>query len=223
MERNQQYFIYLFRIKETQEIIYVGSCKQISARLNEHRRSFREPERMAPIHKYMIENRLELFKDVEVVIVEYLDNATKQKALEVEEKYYYRYKNTLKNTRPAEIRSDVYSVRNKPVRCLNDGQVFLSIRKVAEHYGLSRQAVMNHLNKGCRLKNELILEYVKEDDVVARRNLYVVRCVEDDKYFQFFTHCAKYYGIPKYTFESLARNGAKSWKCAGKTFERCND
>lgn len=222
-KKNRQYFIYLFRVKTTQEVIYVGSCKALAPRLNEHRRSFREPKRSAPIHRYMIENNLELFRDVEVVIAEYLSDVSKEEALTVEAEYYFRYKDTLKNTRPAEIREGEYSVKNKPVRCLNDGRVFISIRKAADFYGIGRYSLMNHLNKGKRLESELMFKYVKENDIVARRNLYVVRCVEDDRYFQFFTHCAKYYGIPKYQFEDAARDGAKSWKLAGKTFERCND
>ena len=221
--KNLQYFIYLFRVKKTQEVIYVGSTRNISMRLNEHRRAFKEPKHELPVHKYMIANGLELFSDVEVVIVECLRGVSKHEALEVEAEYFYRYKDTLKNTRPAELRAGIYAARNKPVRCVNDGQVFYSIRQAAEHYKTTRYSLMNHLNKGTRLKSELVFEYVKDDDVVARRNLYVVRCVEDDKYFQFFTHCARYYGIPKWTFEDAARDGAKSWKLEGKTFERCND
>ena len=221
--KNLQYYIYLFRVKKTQEVIYVGSTRNISTRINEHRRAFRELKHELPVHKYMIEKNLKLFTDVEVVIVEYLSGVSKQEALEVEAEYYYRYKDTLKNTRPGEIRSGIYAARNKPVRCLNDGQIFYSIRKAAEYYKITRNALMNHLNKGTRLKSELIFEYVKDDDFVARRNLYVVRCVEDDKYFQFFTHCAAYYGISKWIFEDAARGGAKSWKLNGKTFERCND
>ena len=221
--KNLCYVIYLFRVKKTQEVIYVGSTRNIGMRLNEHRRAFREPKHELPIHKYMMENNLELFTDVEVAIVEYLSGVTRQAALEVEAEYYHRYKDTLKNTRPAEIRSGIYSVKNKPVRCLNDGQVFYSLRKAAEYYGITRYSLANHLNKGCHLKSELAFEYVREDDVVSRRNLYVVRCIEDDKYFQFFTHCAKYYGISKSRFEDAARDGAKQWKLDGKTFERCND
>lgn len=222
MEANQ-YFVYLFRVKKTQEVIYVGSCKNISKRLNEHRRAFREPKHELPIHKYMMENNLELFTDVEVVIVEYSSNMTKQKAWDLEAEYYHRYKDTLKNTRPAEIRTGIYAPRSKPVRCLNDGRLFCSIRQAAEHYGIVRNSLMKHLNEGVRLRCELLFEYVGENDEEARRKLYVVRCVEDDKYFQFFTNCARYYGIPKSRFEDAARDGAKRWKCGGRTFERCND
>ena len=221
--KQTQYFIYLFRVKATQEVIYVGSCRQISERLNEHRRAFREPKHELPIHKYMKKNNLKLFDDVEVAIVEYSNDMTKEEALNLEAQYYHRYKDTLKNTRPAEIRTGIYATRNKPVRCLNDGQVFYSIRKAAEYYGIDRSTIMYHLNKGSRLKNELVFEYVNEDDVVARRKLYVVRCVEDDKYFQFFTHCAAYYGISRSRFEGAARDGKKRWIIEGKTFERCND
>lgn len=223
MEANQQYFIYLFRIKETQEVIYVGSCRNISKRLAEHRRAFREPKHELPIHKYMKDNHLKLFDDVEVAIVEYSNNMTRKEALELEAEYFYRYKDTLRNTRPAEIRTGIYATRNKPVKCLTDGKVFYSVRKAAEYYGVTRHTLMRHLNRGTRLKSELIFEYVDEDDVVARRNFYVVRCIDDDKYFQFFTNCAAYYGIPKYLFEDAARDGAKTWKCGGRTFERCND
>ena len=222
MEANQ-YFIYLFREKKTQKVIYVGSCKNIGRRLNEHRRALREPKRENPIHKYMRENDLKLFDDVEVAIVEYSNNMTRAEALELEAKYYYLYESTVKNKRPAENRTGIYATRNKPVKCLTDGKVFFSVRKAAEYYGVTRHTLMKHLNFGTRLKSELIFEYVDENDFVARRNLYVVRCVEDNKHFQFFTHCAAHYGIPKSTFEGAARDGVQIWKCGGKTFERCND
>ena len=88
----KQYFIYLFRVKKTREVIYVGSTKAIGKRLNEHRRAFREPKHQLPIHIYMKENHLKLFDDVEVCIVEYLSEGTEEQALELEAKYYYNTK-----------------------------------------------------------------------------------------------------------------------------------
>ena len=173
--------------------------------MNEHRRAFRDPSHELPIHRYMKEQGLKLFDDVEVVIVEFLNNTTREKALEVEAQYYFKYKDTVKNTRPAEIRSGVYSSRNKPVRCVNDGKVFISIRKAADYYGVDRSTVMYNLNKGRKLYNGLLFEYVNEKDVVDRKNMIAIKCLDDGKCFQMVSHCAEYYGIPKWKFYDKAR------------------
>lgn len=220
-----QYFIYLFRVKATGDVIYVGSCRKLAERLNEHRRAFREPKHQLPIHKYMIENNLELFKDVEVALVWYSSNVSKEDALKVEEEYFYKYQATVKNTRPAEIRSGVWATRNKPVKCLNDGKVFLSIRQAAEYYGIDRTTIMYHLNKGRKILRGYAFEYVNADDVVERPQMWTMRCVEDNKYFQTISQCAAYYGIKKDTFyqQSSHNRGEKRFTYHGKTFERCND
>lgn len=217
----KQFFIYLFRVKETQEVIYVGSTKAIGARLNEHRRAFKEEKHKLPIHKYMIENGLELFKDVEVVIVEYLNEATKEDALRVEAEYFYKYQDTIKNTRPAEIRGGEYSPRNKAVKCLNDGKEFISIRQAAEFYGVNRVTIMNHLNKGKTINSGLVFEYLNESDRVPR-SIYKIRCVEDNKYFSTLKSCAEEYGMTNSQIHNNLRD-SDSFMFCGKTFERCND
>lgn len=217
----KQYFIYLFRVKKTGKVIYVGSTKAIGKRLNEHRRGMREQSHRMPIHDFMKENNLKLFEDVEVSIVDFFTNATKDEVLKKEAEYYYKYKETLKNTRPAEIRNDEFSPRSKPIKCLNDGKIFVSIRKAAEEYGLNRATISKHLNKGSILKNGLVFEYIKPEDKVAR-NLYKIRCIEDDAYFSTFKSCASAYGMTESQIYNRMRNSNDFVFC-GKHFERCND
>ena len=216
-----QYFIYLFRVKSTGEVIYVGSCIHIAERLNEHRRAFKEPKRVLPIHQYMIDNGLELFRDVEVCIVEYFAETTKEKALEVEADYYYKYRPTLKNCRPAEIRGGEFGTRNKPVICLNDEQSFASVRLAALHYGLNRATLMCHLNKGTILKSGLIFKYAIDSQNVDRK-LYRIMCVEDDKYFGTYKACAENYGFTTEMFSARMRD-KDTFKIGDKTFVKCND
>lgn len=217
----KQYFIYLFRVKKTGEVIYVGSTRAIGQRLNEHRRGLKESKHELPIHAYMKEHGLKLFDDVEVCIVEYFQNVPKEKALQVEAEYYFKYKDTLKNVRPAEIRSGEFSARNKPVKCLNDGKEFVSIRNAAEYYGINRATIMYHLNHGSRLKSGLIFEYLNPSDNIER-NIYVIRCVEDDRYFSTIKSCAEEYGMtPQQIYNRLREKD--SFMFCGKHFERCND
>lgn len=217
----KQYFIYLFRVKKTGEVIYVGSTRAIGQRLNEHRRAFSDSKHELPIHTYMKENGLKLFDDVEVCIVEYLPNVSKEKALQVEAEYYFRYKDTLKNVRPAEIRSGEFSSRNKPVKCLNDGKEFISIRNAADYYGVNRVTIMNHLNHGSKIKSGLVFESINPADNIER-SVYVIRCVEDNRYFSTLKSCAAEYGMTSQQIYNRLRNQDCFMFC-GKHFERCND
>lgn len=217
----KQYFIYIFRVKKTGDVIYVGSTKAIGKRLNEHRRGMRELSHQLPIHKYMKMNNLKLFSDVEVCIVEYFLNATKKDVLEKEAEYFYKYKKTLKNTRPAEIRNDEFAPRSKAVKCLNDGKFYKSIRRAAESCELNRATLMSHLNKGTVLKNGLIFEYVNPTDRVYR-NLYKIKCIEDNACFSTFKSCAEAYGMTISQIYNRMRNTDRFTFC-GKHFERCND
>lgn len=217
----KQYFIYLFREKQTGKVIYVGSTRAIGKRLNEHRRALREPKHMLPIHVYMKEQNLKLFDDVEVCIVEFLQDVSREKALEVESEYFFKYRDTLKNVRPAEIRSGEYSVRNKAVRCLNDGKEFFSIRQAADYYGLNRVTIMNHLNHGSKTKTGLVFEYINPADNVER-SVYVICCIEDNRYFSTIKSCAEEYGMTSQQIYNRLRKNDSFMFC-GKHFERCND
>jgi predicted GIY-YIG superfamily endonuclease len=220
MLKANQFFIYLFRIKGTDEVIYVGSTKSFTNRFNDHRRSMRESERRAPIHKYMIENGLDFGKNIEVVITEFLEDTTKEQALKVEAEYFYKYRETLKNTRPAEDREGEFSVRNKAVKCLNDNKVFISVRKAAEHYKISRYMLSNHLNKGSKMLNGMVFEYINHENV--DKKIYSVKCIEDEKEFATLKGCADFYRLPYSNFtRELKQNGI--YKRDGKTFATCND
>ena len=217
----KQYFIYLFRVKKTNEVIYVGSTKAIGKRLNEHRRAMCEPKHELPIHTYMKENHLKLYDDVEICLVEFLEDATKEEVLEIESKYYYKHKDTLKNTRPAENREGIYSPVSKPVKCLSDGREFVSIRQAADFYNLNRVTIMSHLNKGVKLKCGLVFEYLNSSDVVER-SIYVIRCVEDNRYFTSYKEMGRCYGMTPQQIYNRLRN-KDSFMFCGKHFERCND
>ena len=216
------YLIYLFRVKESGTVIYVGSTRQIGQRLNEHRRAFREKKHELPIHAYMKANNLELFKDVEVCIVDYLENVSKEKAYELEAEYYYKYRDTVKNTRPAEKRSGEFSPQSKPVKCLNDGKCFVSIREASEYYGLNRVTIMAHLNKGSVLKCGLVFQYMHPDEQHIP-SVYRIYCVEDNRYFSTIKSCAEAYGIkPGFMHQALRRN-KEECLLQGKHFRRCRD
>lgn len=215
------YYIYLFRVNSTGEIIYVGSTAHMGERINGHRRAFREEKYQMPIHKYMIENGLRLFDDVSICVVECLENVTKEEALKVEETYFYKYRQTLKNFRPAEIRGGEFGARNKPVRCLNDGLSFPSVRLAALHYGIGHSGIMYSLNKGSHMKNGLVFEYV-DASMNVPRNMYRVMCVEDNKYFGTYKACAEHYGLSPQQFLGRSRSKDK-FTVGSKTFVKCND
>ncbi len=219
---SNNYFIYLFREKETNTVIYVGSTRQITERLNEHRRAFRDKSHELPIHRYMRNNNLKLFEDVEVSIVAYLENVSKEEALKVEALYFYKYKDTLKNTRPAEVRTDEYSPRSKAVKCINDNKCFVSIRRASEYYGLNRNTIMSHLNKGTVLKNGLVFRYLDSNNKQVA-TIYRIYCVEDSKYFTTIKSCADFYGVRQNMIYSLLRYNKEECFFNGKHFRRCND
>lgn len=218
----KQYWIYLFRIKKTGEVIYVGSTRAIGQRLNEHRRGLKEEKHRLPIHEYMIQNNLKLYDDVEICLVEFMQNVDKETVLAKEAEYFYRYRDTVKNTRPAEDRTDEFATRNQAVRCLNDGKEFYSLRNAAEYYGLNRATISNHLKKGSRIKKGLVFEYINSTGN-DRTDIYVIECVEDKRFFSSFKLCAQEYGMTVAQIYNRMRKGVNEFQFCGKHFRRCND
>lgn len=221
MEANQ-YFIYLFREKKTNLVIYVGSCKHIAKRLNEHRRAFKEPKRMLPIHKYMKDNNLMIIDDVEFCVVEFFNNVDRDIVHQKEEEYFYKHQDTLKNTRPAENRKGVFCHKSKPIICLNDNKIFVSIREAQREYGIHRETIAKHLNHGSVLKNGLVFKYLNPDEEDSRI-LFKIKCVEDDLSFSTYKHCELHYGFSKGYISHRCRNGKTEFREIGKTFVKCND
>lgn len=139
------YTVYLFKEKTTGHIIYVGSTARLSARLKEHRHQLSGARNPNNIHRYMIENNLKLYKDVEVVLVDCAD--TKEEMWSLEEKYYFKHSGTIKNERPGEDRNGHYNPRRRKVKCLNDGKVFKTVTECAKYYGKGRTTISNVLIK----------------------------------------------------------------------------
>lgn len=61
------YIVYLFKEKETNEVIYVGSTSRPIVRLKEHKQQLLGMKPQNAIHRYMTEKKLKLYDDVEVV------------------------------------------------------------------------------------------------------------------------------------------------------------
>lgn len=137
------YMVYLFREKATGEVIYVGSSARPMPRLKEHRQQLNGSKKPNKIHQYMAEKNLELYQDV---TVEFVYNAeSREEMLEVEEEYYFRYIDTIKNERPAENRFGMYNPRKRRVICLNDGNRFKTVSECAKYYGKGRTTISNVL------------------------------------------------------------------------------
>lgn len=154
------YYIYIFRVKKTGAIIYVGSTRTIGSRINEHRRGMREARRAQPIHKYLKANGLELIEDVEIAVID--TATTKQEALEKESLYYKKYKVNSLNIWDAENRTGVNSPVRKPVMTKDGSKTFTSHRDAAEHLGVSRYQIKKMVDKGELKEVDLKNKYINE-------------------------------------------------------------
>lgn len=141
-----RYYIYLFKIKKTGRVIYVGSTWRIGNRINMHRRSMREPDRAQPIHKYLHANNLELIRDVEIDIVDTV--LGKENAMKLESKYYNKYKLSAINVWDADDRSGENSPMNQALRTKDGKQYFKSEREAARKLGMNRYKVIKMVKSG---------------------------------------------------------------------------
>lgn len=141
-----RYYIYLFKIKKTDRVIYVGSTWRIGNRINMHRRSMREPDRAQPIHKYLHANNLELIRDVEIDIVDTV--LGKENAMKLESKYYNKYKLSAINVWDADDRSGENSPMNQALRTKDGKQYFKSEREAARKLGVNRYKVIKMVKSG---------------------------------------------------------------------------
>lgn len=133
------YLIYIFKVKKTSQIIYVGSTRTIGARINEHRRSMREKNREQPIHKYLKSNNLKLIVDVEINIID--TAGTKEEALKKESFYFDKYRKTIANVWRAEERENEKSSIRCPLKMSNKEIYFASKRDAATKLGVSRYCI----------------------------------------------------------------------------------
>lgn len=141
-----RYYIYLFKIKKTGRVIYVGSTWRIGNRINMHRRSMREPDRAQPIHKYLHANNLELIRDVEIDIVDTV--LGKENAMKLESKYYNKYKLSAINVWDADDRSGENSPMNQALRTKDGKRYFKSEREAARKLGVNRYKIIKMVKSG---------------------------------------------------------------------------
>lgn len=141
-----RYYIYLFKIKKTGRVIYVGSTWRIGNRINMHRRSMREPDRAQPIHKYLHANNLELIRDVEIDIVDTV--LGKENAMKLESKYYNKYKLSAINVWDADDRSGENSPMNQALRTKDGKRYFKSEREAARKLSVNRYKVIKMVKSG---------------------------------------------------------------------------
>ena len=141
-----RYYIYLFKIKKTGRVIYVGSTWRIGNRINMHRRSMREPDRAQPIHKYLHANNLELIRDVEIDSVDTV--LGKENAMKLESKYYNKYKLSAINVWDADDRSGENSPMNQALRTKDGKRYFKSEREAARKLGVNRYKVIKMVKSG---------------------------------------------------------------------------
>lgn len=136
------YIVYLFKEKRTDKIIYVGSSARPAARMKEHKQALLGLKKRSKIHRYMLQNNLEFYRDIEVIWVDY--GNTREEMIKLEEKYYYKYvDNGLLNERPGENRYGWYNPKRKAIRCINDGKIFKTITECALYYRKARQTIQD--------------------------------------------------------------------------------
>jgi predicted GIY-YIG superfamily endonuclease len=158
------YVVYLFKEKRTENIIYVGSSARPAERLKEHQQALDGKKPQSLVHKYMNENNLKLYRDVEVI---FCDNGKdKDEMIKLEEEYYYKYLSpNLKNERAGENRHGWYNPKRRSVRCLNDNHEFKTVLECSYFYGIRRQNIHKVLSglQNCTYKNGIAykFEYVE--------------------------------------------------------------
>lgn len=138
------YLVYLLKEKGTQNIIYVGSSSRPTERMKEHNQIINgKRQSNMKLYKYIKSKGLKLYKDIEVIWVDIAE--TKEQMHDLEEKYYYKYKDTIKNDRPAECRSGKYNPKRRKVKCINDNRIFATVTECANYYNKGRTTISNVL------------------------------------------------------------------------------
>ena len=75
--------------------------------------------------------------------------------IELEQKYYYKYIDTIKNDRPGENRYGWYNPKRRKVKCINDNRIFRTVTECARFYGKGRTTISGVLRgeKQCTIIN----------------------------------------------------------------------
>ena len=119
-------------------------------------------------------------------------------------------------------------IRNRPVRCLNTGEVFESIKQAAEHFNLKGHKISVVCRKKRFQTGGLRFEYCDSPFDPEERlreahktNTEKIRCVETNEIFESVTAAARHFGFKPATVNG-ACTGAKS-SAHGYHFEYCNE
>jgi len=140
------YLIYLFKEKSNNTVFYVGSSARPSARMKEHLLCLNgSKQNNQKVYSYMKERNLQFYKDVEVIWVDCAES--RQEMYNLEAQYYYKYKETLTNDRPAENRNGQFNPKRRKVRCKSENKTFNSLIECAKHYNIPRTTLTGWLNK----------------------------------------------------------------------------
>lgn len=151
-------FIYLFKEIKTGKVIYVGQTKYLGRRLNEHRQAISDTKNHTAIYLYMRENNLQLFKDIEICIVDYTQD--REKAELIETSLINKYKDTVLNIVKYDTRKYNTDPRFKKVKCIETGEIFWAVKPVLEKYNISRYFLDKAIKNKTKIAN-LTFEYIE--------------------------------------------------------------
>lgn len=155
MMAGQTYFVYGFLEVSTDNIIYIGVTRYVGRRLNEHRNGLKNTKNYTAIYVYMREHNLEFFRDVKVVILDYIIG--RQNAQNLESDYIKKYSNTALNKVKIDTRKYNTNPTWKKVVCVTTGEIFSNVKSACEKFNTSRyllnQAIIKNTDiNGFRFK-----------------------------------------------------------------------
>lgn len=193
-------YIYLFREKKSRKVIYVGRTRIPMRRFKEHEQALATST--SPLYQYMRDNNLLFYRDIELVLVEFVDSGEAD-ANEREQYYTLLYHDSVLNVHLGDDRSGQWSSRNRAVQCVTDGKIYRSVAEATAHYGIT--TLYDHLLRGARLKSGLVFKYVDDETVLDA--VWAIQCVDDGCKYSSIKHCAEHYNISASILYSKGRDG----------------
>lgn len=150
-------FVYLFVERGSGKVFYVGTTRYVGRRMNEHRRDLKR-NKYTPLYVYMRDNDLELFRNVDVQLVELV--RSRDEAAKLEAAYIERYKDTVVNVVKLDTRKYSTDPRYLKVRCVDTGEVFHAVSAACTKIGVSRYKLTKAIESGAKI-NGYKFEFVK--------------------------------------------------------------
>ena len=128
------FFVYLFEERKTKKIICVGMTKYVGRRMREHKTDMLRKNNN--LYVYMRDNDLELFKNVDVKLVDFCK--TREEAAQKESELIKKYHDTVKNLVTLDTRKYSTDPRYLKVKCLTTGELFYAVAPVIKKFNVSR-------------------------------------------------------------------------------------